>query len=118
MADTPKPDKANDDASLKAAVDDPEIPKLYANSFSVALTNADIIIVLQRFGQRPVAVVNMSYTLAKTLAQRLGALVSKFEMDIARQNILTTDRIDEAVEGAKAKDLSSAMDVKADEVQH
>jgi hypothetical protein len=109
MADTPKPDEAVErEASLKAAIEDPEIPKLYANSFGVALTNADIIIVFQRFGPRPVAVVNLSYTLAKTLAQRLGALVSHFETEIAKQNILTTERIDEAVKNLEQSKAASA----------
>ena len=108
MADAPgdtKPADATDaalktteatDAALKAALQDAGIPKVYANGFALGLGNADVFIVFQRFGPNPVAVVNLSYTLAKTLAQRLGWVVSEFERVIGEQNILTTDRIDEA----------------------
>ena len=81
------------------------MPKIYANGFSVGLSNADVIVILQRFGQNPVAVVNLSYTLAKTLAQRLGRLVSEFERVNAEQDILTTDRIDEAFKKDRERSL-------------
>jgi hypothetical protein len=108
MADTPKPREEGQQA-LDAALDNPDIPKLYANAFAVGLTNADMFIIFQKFGQRPAAVVNLSYTLAKTLAQRLGALVAEFEAKVAEQSILTTDRIDEAMKRAAQK-------VKSDDV--
>src|SRR5262249_9708619 len=79
---------------IRQSIDRAEVPKIYSNAFSLALSNADIAIVFQRFGERPVAVVNLSYTLAKTLAQRLGGLVQEFESKIS-QEILTTDRIDD-----------------------
>lgn len=108
MADTPKQSEA--ELSVEKAIDDPQVPKIYANSFGVGLTNADIFIVFQRFGPRPVAVVNLSYTLAKTLAQRLGTLVAEFETNVAHQNILTTDRIDEAVKKRENKSVAEAKD--------
>lgn len=84
------------DALVKSAVGDKDVPKLYASGFGVGLSNSDIFIVFQRFSDTPVAIVNLSYTLAKTLAQRLGVLVSEFEQAIGGgQEILTTDRIDE-----------------------
>jgi len=86
---------------INDAVGRDDIPKLYANGFTVGLSNADVVIVLQRFG-KPVALLNISYTLAKTLAQRVGTVVSDFEASIY-QNILTTDRIDEAVKEASEK---------------
>jgi hypothetical protein len=91
--------------SLKAAIDSNDVPKIYANAFGIALTNADVVIVLQRFATNPVAVVNLSYTLAKTLSQRLGQAVAEFEK-LIEQDILTTDRIDGAMKSqtnAKAK---------------
>jgi hypothetical protein len=79
---------------VEGAVADEKVPKIYTNGFALGFSNADVMIVLNRFGQRPVAVVNLSYTLAKTLAQRLGVLISEFESK-AKQSMLTTDRIDE-----------------------
>ena len=108
MADKPKQSEAEN--AVEKAVEDPQIPKIYANSFGVGLTNADIFVVFQRFGQRPVAIVNLSYTLAKTLAQRLGTLVAEFETDIAQQTILTTDRIDEAVKKRDAAKTAESKD--------
>jgi hypothetical protein len=114
MADAPKPKKLIEvDTALKVALDNPDIPKIYANSFGVGMTNADMFIVFQRFGPYPVGVVNLSYTLAKTLAQRLGTLISEFESSIAGQNILTTDRIDEAM---KERGEASKPVEKSDEI--
>ena len=98
-ADVPesKPKQVDPGVLVNAALSDPNVPKIYTNGFGLGLTNADIIIVFQRFGPAPVAVVNLSYTLAKTLAQRLGSLVSEFENKIGGQEILTTDRIDVAL---------------------
>ena len=101
MADAPdvKADPSKKAADRASAVDQaiqrPDVPKIYANGFSVALSNADMMVVFQRYGDNPVAVVNLSYTLAKTLAQRLGQAVQEFESKID-QTILTTDRIDQA----------------------
>ena len=105
------------EAIIRGAVEAPEVPKIYANGFSAALSNADVIIVFQRFGPKPVAVMNLWYTLAKTLAQRLGTLVSEFENNIAGQEILTTDRIDKAIGQAKEKELTRATQkAKSDDV--
>ena len=106
MADTPEAKKSPPTDLLQQAVARDDVPKIYANGFGVGLTNADIIIIFQRFGPNPVAVVNLSYTLAKTLAQRLGALVSEFEAKVACQEILTTDRIDAATAAAKRSQKS------------
>ena len=67
---------------------------LYANGFALGMTNADVFIVLQMFG-RPVAVVNVSYTLAKTMALKLNALVADWERQ-TKQTLQTTDLIDNA----------------------
>jgi len=118
MADSPKDDKVDTDKVLNAALDDPSVPKVYTNSFGVGLTNADVFILFQKFGPRPVAVVNLSYTLAKTLAQRLGALVAEFEANIGKQDILTTDRIDEAVQKKAAVKAAKATDKTPDDEIH
>ena len=78
--------------TLEAAVDDPNVAKIYANAFSLGLSNADMQIVLQRLN-RPVAIVSLSYTLAKTLHVRLGQLVAEFEATTGRK-MLVTDEVD------------------------
>ena len=66
---------------------------IYAHGFTLGLTNADMNIVLHLFG-RPIAVVNISYTLAKTLAIKLTELVAEWERKTG-QTLVTTDKIDE-----------------------
>ena len=100
--------KAPRDASAAItafAMADPSMARLYANGFTLGLTNADVYIVLQMFG-RPIGVVNLSYTLAKTLSLKLQRLVKDCE-EKTQQELATTDTIDRAfgpsqdVEGKK-----------------
>lgn len=86
-------------AALAAAQSDPAVARIYANGFAVGLTNADAVIVLQLSGH-PVAIVNLSYTLAKTLAQRLGRIVAELETAIDT-TLVTTDKIDEVFKEKK-----------------
>src|SRR5262245_5976047 len=79
---------------VDAALDDPTVPKIYANGFMMTVTNADLVIVLQ-VATRPKAVLNMSYTLAKTLQERLGRAIAEFEAKTGR-TMLTTDNVDRA----------------------
>ena len=72
-----------------------DIPQLYANGFTNAFSNADVITVLER-NNSPVAVLNMSYTTAKSLAYDLSRLIADFERK-SEQTIMTTDVVDEAV---------------------
>lgn len=71
---------------------DSSVPKIYANGFSIGLTNADTQIVLMLFG-RPIAVLSLSYTLAKTLSGKLSYLVSEWEKRTGHP-LQTTDSID------------------------
>lgn len=91
------PDKKQTIELLSEAVKNDDVPKIYANSFGLGMSNADIHVVLQQMN-KPVAVINMSYTLAKTLHERLGGLMANFEAK-AEQQILTTDKIDKIFSG-------------------
>ena len=75
-----------------------DAPRIYANGFTIAMTNADACIILQRLG-RPEAVVNISYTLAKTLAESLGQLVAQWE-SATGQELQTTRTIDQKMKNA------------------
>src|SRR5664279_1609004 len=78
---------------VQAALGDASVPKLYANGFAVGLTNADVVIAFQLQG-KPAAILNLSFTLAKTLAQRLSGVVSELEAKLDTK-LVTTDKIDE-----------------------
>ena len=68
-----------------------DIPHLYCNGFTNTLGVGDVLLVLQS-GNEAVATVNMSYTLAKTLSEKLGNLIKFLEAKTGN-NIMTTDDI-------------------------
>jgi hypothetical protein len=70
------------------------IANIYANGFALGFTNADTQLVLLLSG-RPVAVVNFSYTLAKSISEKLGKLVEEWEKKTGH-DLQTTDSIDKA----------------------
>ena len=67
-----------------------EIPHLYANGFVSGIGTGDITILLKK-GIRPVATVNMSYTVAKTLAVRVSGLISSLEAQTGNTIMITSD---------------------------
>lgn len=69
---------------------DADIPNIYFNGFLNSISSGDIISILERNG-KPVAVLNMSYTVAKTLALSLGQLISQFESGTDRTMLTTHD---------------------------
>jgi hypothetical protein len=74
------------------AQQDPQVLKLYVNGFGIALSNADMSILLQLAG-KPIGIMYLSYTMAKTLHERLGQVVRDFEAQ-SDQKLLTTDQVD------------------------
>ena len=77
------------------------LPHLYANGFQLGLTNADVNLVL-KLNNRPVGVLNLSYTLSKTLHEKIGGLISRFEKASGRKMLVTED-VDAAFAGLAAK---------------
>lgn len=94
----PKPDDATSalgpEQRAKAALE-LGVPQIYFNGFVNALSTGDIHTVLERNG-KPVAILNFSYTLAKTLAISLGTIVSQFEEATGR-TMLTTHEVEAAL---------------------
>lgn len=82
---------SNHVARIDAAMNDATVPKIYFNGFSCSLTEGDVTIALE-FNKKPVCVANMSYTMAKTLAQKLSNIVATLE-SITGNTIMTTDDI-------------------------
>lgn len=79
-----------------------QVPQTYANGFAAAISGADCQLVLERNGE-PVAMLNISFTLAKTLALALGTMVSNFE-NATGQQLLTTHDVDSRFNQALAED--------------
>lgn len=74
-----------------AALSDPELPKLYCNGFIVSVGTGDVFFVL-KLNETPVAILNVSYTVAKTLAQKLSSAIANLE-DRTGNSIMTTDDV-------------------------
>lgn len=87
--------KENKDEKFLEALKDPNIPKVYANGFMNALGNGDSTIVFQWNGN-PVLVLNMSFTVSKTLALRLGKMIGDIE-EGSGNTIMITDEIAKAL---------------------
>ncbi|TXI71086.1 MAG: hypothetical protein E6Q41_00680 [Cyclobacteriaceae bacterium] len=83
------------DELIQKAVESNEIPKIYFNVFGNGLGNSDIVIVLQSNG-KPVAVLNTSFTIAKTLVQKLNDVIGIIEKN-SGNTIMTTMDIDKAL---------------------
>ena len=73
----------------------PEIPKLYINGFSMAFTNSDILI-LWKLTNEPKFLLNMSLTTAKTLVQILNEMILNLETN-AERDIMTIPIMDMAL---------------------
>ncbi len=66
-----------------------DIPHIYSNGFNIVLGTGDVNIVLKRMGE-DVATLNLSYTLAKTLSEKLGGTI-KFLENKTGNTIMTTE---------------------------
>lgn len=65
-----------------------DCPKIYFNSFSMAVGPGDVIIALQLHG-KPVVVLNTSYTIAKTLGKAINGSIEDLEKKTGN-NIMTS----------------------------
>ena len=75
---------------VKEALESEEILKIYANGFGCFFTNSDIGMILSR-NNKPIAVLNISLTLAKTLVEKLGKMIYDFEKNVDIKILTTTD---------------------------
>jgi hypothetical protein len=86
---TPHKGKVYDD-QLQAGLD-ADIPEIYFNGFVSGVGSGDLLLILQRDG-KPVARLNTSFTLAKTLAIKLTGLIHNLEGSTGTK-IMTTDDV-------------------------
>ena len=84
-----------DTAKMMSTINDPNLEKVYFNGFTNALGAGDIIITLYLNGT-PTKVLNLSYTVAKTLCQKLSETVDQLEKQ-SGISILTTDDVAKAL---------------------
>ena len=73
-----------------------DVPRIYFNGFVNGFSSGDIMCVLERNGQ-PVGIMNMSYTVAKTLSASLAQLVGTLE-ETSNQPIMTTHEVAKLLE--------------------
>ena len=78
-----------------------DLPQTYANGFQVVAGQSDVIVILQRNG-KDVEVINLSFTVAKTLAQGLNKIVQLIESKTG-MDIKTTHDIAKSLEETDAK---------------
>ena len=74
-----------------------DVPRIYFNGFVNGFGAGDIVCVLERNGQ-PAGIMNMSYTLAKTLSASLAQLIGTLEQ-ASDQPILTTHEVGKLLSG-------------------
>ena len=75
------------------------VPQIYCNGYINGMTAGDVLTVLERNG-KPVAVLNMSFTVAKSIAQGIGTIVAELEAQSGRP-MLTTREVENLGESAK-----------------
>jgi hypothetical protein len=83
-------------ADVKDAIESPTIPKIYMNGFINSYGPADVVLVIQQNGKSMV-VLNMSYTTAKTLAEKFNALIKRFEQQTGHE-IMSIDTVKAKIE--------------------
>ncbi len=84
---------------LKKAILSDDVPKFYANGFAAFRGNADMGIIFQH-NSKPNLIINMSFTLAKTLSRKINQMISDFEKKTGI-DILTTSDVDQKMIGDK-----------------
>ncbi len=68
----------------------------YANGFQVGITSSDTSLVLMLDGS-PMITVHLSFTSAKTLANKINGLMAQFEEKVS-QKIMTIDDVNERLQ--------------------
>ena len=79
--------------NIEEIINNPELEFIYANGFTFFVGNSDVGIILKT-NNKPTKVLNLSYTLAKTLYTKLQTMITELE-DSTDNQIMTTDVIAE-----------------------
>lgn len=81
------------------------IPYAYFNGFSLTIGAGDVSITLIR-GPQQIMQLNMSYTVAKTLTQKLAGLIDVLEQKTGNK-IMTTDEVNSALSKGQANEKTT-----------
>lgn len=77
-------------SQFQIAMEDEDIPKIYANGFLSGISQGDITIMFQLNG-KPVSILNLSYTVAKTLSAKLGGMIEIIESQMGNTIMVMDD---------------------------
>ena len=69
-----------------------DVPRVYFNGFVNGMSTGDIVTILEK-NDMPVAILNMSFTVAKTLSVSLGQIIARLE-EVSERPIMTTHEIE------------------------
>jgi hypothetical protein len=83
----------NTDLLVQAGLQLPNEKKFYANGFSIAISAADVILILL-LNNQPIATVNITHSVAKSIVETLGVILKQFEKK-TRSKITTLNIIAE-----------------------
>jgi hypothetical protein len=91
---------------LKSAQLSESIPVHYFNGFAISFGQADFTMTVKQ-DNRDLFHLKGSYTITKTLAEKLDFSLKRFE-DIVGQKMLTTDQVEAAIKKAASPDQVEA----------
>ncbi len=92
-------------AELKATEVSEEIPVQYFNGFNISFGNADFTLTF-KLDNRELIAFKGSYTIMKTLSEKLPELFRKFEGIVGRP-MLTSDEVLKALQDAASKETET-----------
>ena len=87
-----------------------DIPKLSFNGIITTVGTGDVMIVLEQNSQ-PVAILNASYTVAKTLSVMLGNAITQLE-ELSGNQIMTTNEIKAFLDAKKPENKTGSTTAK------
>ena len=85
------PSQVESKLAVDVAIQSPTVPKFYMNGFNIGQSASDIFLVMNLM-TRPLGIVHMSFTTAKTLMIALQGAMESLETKI-KQPILSMDEI-------------------------
>ena len=87
---------------FETVMKDPNVPKIYVNNLQSGYNNTDFILLLES-NSRPSAILNLSYTLAKTLVQTIGSNIAELEAQLGHSihSMEEMDRLRQTITNAR-----------------
>jgi hypothetical protein len=83
-------------ADIQRALQSPDLPQYYVNSFTVTVGTGDVLIVMKRNNQQ-IGMIQVSYTVAKSLGEVLSDVIAGLEK-VTGHEIMTSKYIERKVQ--------------------